>query len=473
MLLERLEDRAPRVGICGSAGVGKTTLALALARELSVPCLQEEMRAYVEHARTPLAGRPASELESIVLRLWREREEKEQMLPAFVADNCAIDFAAYALYYGCLSASSYEVLLTCAETYLARYDAVFVLPWGVLPYEQDGVRPADQYLQLRYQLLLEALLHRFLDPEKLHFMPETVLSVQDRISWASAKLPEFRVSRRLREKGTVYLVGAGPGDPKLLTLRAAELLQQADVVAYDLLISPELMARIPPRTELLPVGRRDGMGATSYRLHPAVLERANAGKTVVRLKAGDPLLFGRGGEEAEDLRQAGIRFEIVPGITAALGAAAYAGIPLTQRGEASEVLLGAGHEPGKSGKEIDPAQRLQHRTTVLYMAARRLSGNLARLQAEGYRSDTPAALVISATTPRQQVICGTLATLAHLLPPFPPEAPAILFVGQVVELRRHLGWFQSEHLAGERPGMSQTSSQVDLNTQAAELEGIR
>jgi uroporphyrinogen III methyltransferase/synthase len=212
------------------------------------------------------------------------------------------------------------------------------------------------------------------------------------------------------------------------------------------------------------VGRRDGMGPTTYRLHPAVLQRAKAGKTVVRLKSGDPLLFGRGGEEAEDLRNAGIPFEIVPGITAALGAASYAGIPLTQRGEASQVLLGAGHEPEKwpSGSEED----LQQRTTVLYMAARRLSANLNRLQAEGYAAETPAALVMSATTARQRVVSGTLGTLAQLVPALDPEIPAILLVGRVVARRRYVAWFEPEQprdfdtsSSEERPDSSEMSTE--------------
>lgn len=466
MPVEETQQRAIRIGVCGSASVGKTTLAGALAREFDVPCLREEMRSYLEHSRKNLADLPAPELEAIVLRLWREREEKERTVPAFVADNCAIDFAAYALYYGCLSAASEEVLLTTAASYLGRYDAIFLLPWGVLPYEQDGVRPSDRYLQLRYQLLLEGLLHRYVEPERLHFLPETLLRVEDRVSWATSKTTHLLRPRSCLPKGKVFLVGAGPGDPKLLTIRAAELLEQADVVAYDLLISPELIARIPARAELLAVGRRDGMGPTTYRLHPAVLERAKAGKTVVRLKSGDPLLFGRGGEEAEDLRNARIPFEIVPGITAALGAASYAGIPLTQRGEASQVLLGAGHEPERRASGLE--ENLEERTTVLYMAARRLSANLNRLQAEGYAAEMPAALVMSATTPRQRVVSGTLGTLGQLVPALAPEIPAILLVGRVVARRRYASWFEPERLcdfdtnsSGERTRPSEMSPEHD------------
>ncbi len=436
-----VKRRALRVGICGSASVGKTTLAHALARELGVPCIEEEMRAYLEQSQQRPEDLPASEFEDILLELWTARAAKESVLEGFVADQCALDFAAYALYYGCLSPRSEDALLSDAARLLARYDAVFLLPWGVLPYEQDGVRARDPYLQLRYQVLLEGLLTRALDPAKLHRLPPTLRRLDDRVHWTKAVLDPLQMSMRDVTPGTVYLVGAGPGDPKLLTLRAAELIAQADVVAYDLLISPELMAQVPATAELIPVGRRDGMGATSYRLHPAVLEQARAGRTVVRLKSGDPLLFGRGGEEAEDLRNAGIPYEIVPGVTAALGAASYAGIPLTHRGEAAEVLLGAGHEPEKSGRREED---LEQRTTVLYMAARRLAANLKRLLDEGYAADTPAALVVSATTPRQQVIRGTIATLAENVPALDAEAPAILLVGRVVGHSGVLSWFPRE-----------------------------
>ncbi len=428
-----------RVAICGSASVGKTTLARALATELRLPCIDEEMRAYLESGSTRLSELPLSELESVLLRMWHLREQTERSLPSFVADNSALDFAAYALYYGCLSPRSHDALLTEAAHSAAQYDAVFLLPWGALPYEQDGVRPADPYLQLRYQLLLEGLLRRHIEPSKLHLIPETLTHLDGRVAWVTEKLSSQAVSRPAAAAGTVYLVGAGPGDPRLLTLRAAELLWHADVVAYDLLISPELLARIPARAELLAVGRRDGMGPTHYRLHPAVLERAKAGKTVVRLKSGDPLLFGRGSEEAEELLAAGIPFEIVPGITAALGAASYAGIPLTHRGDAAQVLIAAGHEPDKSTSNgsLEPEQQ----TVVLYMAARRLAANLKRLQADGYSAETPAALVMSATTSRQRVISGTLATLAEQVPALHPEVPAILFVGRVVARRSHVSWF--------------------------------
>ena len=261
-------------------------------------------------------------------------------------------------------------------------------------------------------------------------------------------------SSRVSEKvaGIVYLVGAGPGDPGLLTLRAAELLRTADVVAHDELVSAEILALAPPAAERLAVGRRQGTGKIDYRLHPAVLERARRGLRVVRLKSGDPLIFGRGGEEAEELAEKGIPFEIVPGISAALGAAAYAGIPLTHRHVSAGVLLATGHDA--EDERADPHLVLvaprapgvspaQDRTLVLYMAARRIRSTLRRLVDEGFAPETPAAYVAAATTPAQEVVVGTLADLADAIaPPGPtPRPPGLLIVGEVVRLRSRLGWF--------------------------------
>ncbi len=242
------------------------------------------------------------------------------------------------------------------------------------------------------------------------------------------------------KRGIVYLVGAGPGDPGLLTVRAAELLRAAEVVAYDELVSPEILALASPDAELLPVGRRHGSGVAVYRLHAGVLARARAGKRVVRLKSGDPVLFGRGGEEAEELTEEGIAFEIVPGVSAAFGAAASAHIPLTHRDYASDVVFVTGHDAGGSLTSKSDWEHLAagQGTMVLYMAARKLQANVDRLIAGGRSADTPAAYIASATRSDQRVIVGTLADIAGKTAGVDRNAPALLIVGEVVRLRERL-----------------------------------
>jgi uroporphyrinogen III methyltransferase/synthase len=252
--------------------------------------------------------------------------------------------------------------------------------------------------------------------------------------------------------GRVALVGAGPGDPSLLTVRAVELLRAADVVAYDELVSEAILALVAETTELLPVGRRAGKGSAAPRLHPDVLERASRGLFVVRLKAGDPLVFGRGGEEAEELTRAGIPFEIVPGISAALGAAAYSAIPLTHRDLSAQVIFSSGHRVDGGAPPEGPSVA-GGRTLALYMAAHELEANLAALVAAGWAATTPAALVIAATTADEQTITGTLATLAARAPSANAggrKLPALVFVGGVVGLRAGIDWRERLPLRGRR-----------------------
>jgi uroporphyrinogen III methyltransferase/synthase len=250
--------------------------------------------------------------------------------------------------------------------------------------------------------------------------------------------------------GRVALVGAGPGDPSLLTVRAVELLRAADVVAHDELVSEAILAMVPGHAELLAVGRRRGLGDAGHRLHPEVLARARAGQAVVRLKAGDPLVFGRGGEEADELARAGIPFEIVPGITAAVGAAAYSGIPLTHRDVAAELVIATGHRAGgaSSSREARAGQ-----TLALYMAAHELAVNLAALVRDGWPPSTPAALVIAATTADERTVTATVATLAaesEALRRAMPKLPALVLVGDVVRCRASTEWRTRLPLRGRR-----------------------
>ncbi len=454
-----------RIAISGSASVGKTSLTSALANNLGLAWIREEMREYLESSRANLSELPPAQVGSLLMRLWGERKQREANAPGFIADNCSLDFAAYALYYGCLDSENASVLLSETVEHIGSYDAIFVLPWGVLPYNHDGIRPPNQYLQLRYQLIVEGLLQRY-TPSKVHYIPESIVDLAERCKWVLSKLeqPEDVRGRtgqatdgRLgnytqsdsKGKGFVYLVGGGPGDPRLLTLRAFELLQKADIVAHDLLISPSVLAQVPVTAKLVAVGRRHGAARSNYRLHPEVLAHARAGKMVVRLKCGDPLVFGRGGEEAEELAAAGIPFEIVPGISAALGAAAYAGIPLTHREYASEVTFSTGHDAENELKVNESPNPSRRGTVVLFMAARTLKANLDRLIHHGYPEDTPVAYVVGATTPVQRVVVGTLATLPEKIGGMNPETPALVIAGEVVDLRAKISWFDRNWFEGK------------------------
>jgi uroporphyrin-III C-methyltransferase len=238
------------------------------------------------------------------------------------------------------------------------------------------------------------------------------------------------VGRRI-VRGKVWLVGAGPGDPELLTLRAARVLGVADVVAYDELVAREIVAMAPASAERIAVGRRAG-GCKHHdaKIHPLVITRALEGKTIVRLKGGDPLVFGRGGEEAEELAAARIPFEIVPGISAALGAAASTHIPLTHREVARSVTFCTAHA---SNGVVDVGGSVPaNGTIVFYMGLGSLEATCESLVAAGRDRATPAAVVSRATTPDERIVVGTLASIARLVADAALEAPALLIVGDVV-----------------------------------------
>jgi uroporphyrin-III C-methyltransferase len=225
--------------------------------------------------------------------------------------------------------------------------------------------------------------------------------------------------------GKVFLVGAGPGDPKLLTVRAHELVSRCDVLAHDELVTEPILAIAPRRAERIRVGRR-GRGVRHHegRIHPLVIERALQGRDVVRLKGGDPMIFGRGGEEIEELRAAGIPFEVVPGITAALGAAASLAFPLTHRDLAHGVTLRTAHRAGGAKNDAD--------TLVFYMGLASLPSLASSLIDEGHAPTTPALAVSNATRKTQRHVLATLSTIAPLTRAARLETPAILFVGAAV-----------------------------------------
>jgi len=253
--------------------------------------------------------------------------------------------------------------------------------------------------------------------------------------------------------GTVYLVGAGPGDPGLLTLRAARLLRRADVVIHDALVSPGILRLARPDAEVVDVGKRCGGRRTRQEeINAALVEAAGRARRVVRLKGGDPFVFGRGGEEALALRAAGIRFRVVPGITAGVGVCAYAGIPVTHRGLSSSVTFVTGHEdPTTPGTGVDwrSLGRLGG-TVVLYMGVARLPALLQRLIDAGRSPDTPAAIVECGTCAEQRSVRGTLADVAELAAVAGVGTPALAIVGEVVALQDKLSWFEPRSLRGAR-----------------------
>lgn len=244
--------------------------------------------------------------------------------------------------------------------------------------------------------------------------------------------------------GTVFLVGAGPGDPELLTVKARRLLAAADVVVHDYLVAPEILALARPDAERIFVGKKGGGFCCPQRdIEGTLIRLALEGKNVVRLKGGDPFVFGRGGEEAEALVAAGIEFEIVPGVTSALAAAAYAGIPLTHRDYSSAVVFLTGHEnPDKPDSPIrwEDYGRLGA-TLCIYMGMKNLEIITRRLQAGGLAPRTPAAVVQSATTGQHRQMISTVEKIALESEHAGFGAPAIVVIGEVAALADKLGWF--------------------------------
>jgi uroporphyrinogen III methyltransferase/synthase len=254
--------------------------------------------------------------------------------------------------------------------------------------------------------------------------------------------------------GVVYLVGAGPGDPGLLTLRAARVLKRADIVFHDALVNPKVLDLAPATAECIDVGKRHGKRCVSQeQANRLLIEAAAHFGVVVRLKGGDPFIFGRGGEEALALQEAGVRFRIVPGITAALGAAAYAGIPLTYRDLASSVTLVTGYEsPGRTELQVAWDELAAGTgTIVVYMGVTRLREIATRLITAGRSPETPAAIIESATWPQQRTVSAPLALLAHEAERAGIGSPALIVIGEVVKLSTRLNWYEDKNATTRRP----------------------
>jgi uroporphyrinogen III methyltransferase/synthase len=269
--------------------------------------------------------------------------------------------------------------------------------------------------------------------------------------------------------GVVYLVGAGPGDPGLLTLRGGELLVTCDAIVYDALANPALLAlasvaeRVTP-VELHDVGKRGGTSDSARQedINDLLVRLGREGKRVVRLKGGDPLVFGRGSEEAQALAAAGVPFEIVPGVTAGIAAPAYSGIPVTHRGVATSITFVTGHEdPTKEKTTVDwHALAKSGGTIVLYMGVKTLPNIAAALTAGGMSPDTPAAAIQWGTYPRQRTVTATLATLSDAIAREGIGAPVITVIGPVVALRDEIAWFDRRPLFGKRIVVTRARSQA-------------
>ena len=282
----------------------------------------------------------------------------------------------------------------------------------------------------------------------------------------------------------VFLVGAGPGDPGLLTLRAVELLGSADVVLYDRLIPPGALKHARPEAELVYVGKQGGgPQMPQEEIDRLLVEHGRSGKRVVRLKGGDPLVFGRGGEEALRLREAGIGFEIVPGITAGVAAPAYAGIPVTHRELASGVAFVTGHEdPDKPESALDWAALARFPgTLVFYMGVRALPRIAEKLQAEGRSAGEPVAVIERGTLPGQRTLVATLADVAQRAQMVGIRAPAVTLVGPVAALREDLAWLERRPLHGKTVAVTRARAQAsplaarlrDLGADVIEAPAIR
>jgi uroporphyrin-III C-methyltransferase len=247
-----------------------------------------------------------------------------------------------------------------------------------------------------------------------------------------------------KSNGKVYLVGAGPGDPGLLTLKAYTVLKKCDIVIYDALLNDEIVKYVPDHTEKVFIGKsRHRNRISQEEVEKMMVEKAGKGKIVVRLKGGDPFMFGRGGEEAETLTEAGIPWEVVPGVSSGIAAPAYAGIPTTHRDCASSVTFITGHDASNKPQVAWDKIRKNYNTLVIYMGITNMRKIVTQLLKSDYLHTTPIAIIESGTTAKQKVRTATLDTITDLVDADPVETPALIVVGDVVKYREKLSKFQT------------------------------
>jgi uroporphyrinogen III methyltransferase / synthase len=272
------------------------------------------------------------------------------------------------------------------------------------------------------------------------------------------------MSKGANKSGKVYLVGAGPGDLGLVTLRAKECIENADVIVYDHLANPDMLGWSRDDAEIIYAGKQAGESRTQQEITSLLIDKAREGKHVVRLKGGDPFVFGRGAEEAQEIASAGIPFEIVPGITSAIAGPAYAGIPITHRAHNSHVTFFTGHEdPTKTESAIDYAALTKlGGTQVMLMGVEHLGAVTSEMLKHGVRGDLPVALVRWATTGQQETLTGMLSDIAQKVEARNFEAPAVAVFGDVVSLRDNLNWYEKRPLLGKRIVVTRTRKQASV-----------
>ncbi len=453
-LFHNLQDRLVLVVGGGEVAVRKSRLLRDAGARLRVvaPEIRDELRemALAGNGEIVLRDYQTTDLNGVVLIIAATDDEplnarisveaQALFIPVNVVDSpklCSVIFPAI------VDRSPLIVAITSGgdAPVLARLIRAKIETWIPATYGQLAG------LAKRFRAQVKGL---FPDVQRRRVFWEDVFQGQVAESVFAGKLQEGQ--RLLEEKiagiaprtlGEVYLVGAGPGDPDLLTFRALRLMQQADVVLYDRLVAPAIIELCRRDAERIYVGKQRAEHALPQdQINQRLVTLAKEGKRVLRLKGGDPFIFGRGGEEIEELAAHGIPFQVVPGITAASGCAAYAGIPLTHRDHAQSVRFVTGHL--KDGSSDLPWSELTTptQTLVFYMGLVGLPMICQQLIAHGRAATTPAALIQQGTTQNQRVFTGTLANLAQLVAQHEVRAPTLVIVGEVVQLREKLAWFE-------------------------------
>ncbi|WP_341305348.1 siroheme synthase CysG [Pseudomonas sp. TMP25] len=453
-LFHNLQDRLVLVVGGGEVAVRKSRLLRDAGARLRVvaPEIRDELRemALAGNGEIVLRDYQTTDLNGVVLIIAATDDEplnarisveaQALFIPVNVVDSpklCSVIFPAI------VDRSPLIVAITSGgdAPVLARLIRAKIETWIPATYGQLAG------LAKRFRAQVKGL---FPDVQRRRVFWEDVFQGQVAESVFAGKLQEGQ--RLLEEKiagiaprtlGEVYLVGAGPGDPDLLTFRALRLMQQADVVLYDRLVAPAIIELCRRDAERIYVGKQRAEHALPQdQINQRLVKLAKEGKRVLRLKGGDPFIFGRGGEEIEELAAHGIPFQVVPGITAASGCAAYAGIPLTHRDHAQSVRFVTGHL--KDGSSDLPWSELTTptQTLVFYMGLVGLPMICQQLIAHGRAATTPAALIQQGTTQNQRVFTGTLANLAELVAQHEVRAPTLVIVGEVVQLREKLAWFE-------------------------------